>query len=116
VTAIRTYWPAFTSEWRQAHARASQRLSRLRLRRAPWGREGRPICPNRRHRYWRRHDLRADRARLRAVLYNQTRGSRLGLEPGLWLRQTVRRPYPDLRRGGPGHDRQTVLAKSPRER
>ena len=38
------------------------------------------------------------------------KGTGLGLEHGLWLRQAVRRPHHDLQRGRPRHDDQDVPA------
>ena len=59
-----------------------------------------------------------DRPRLRAVLHDQAvrPGHRARPQPGLRLRQAIRRPREDLQRGRRGHDDQDLSAPVRRQR
>ena len=89
---------------RQADDRDRQRHLDERLRRAHAEVAAGPVCADRRHRHRRRHAAEVARPGLRAVLHHQAGGQGHGArpQPGLWLRQAVRRPiriYSELGQG-----------------
>ena len=77
-----------------------------------------PICDDRRHRHRHRHDARGARKALRTLLHHQAggQGHRARPQPGVRLRQAVRRACEDLFGAGRGHDREDLPAAAFRRR
>ncbi len=97
---------------RTAHHRDGELASRRALRGDIGGRRrARTIRHGGGERLRQRHDARGEKPRVRAVLHHQAerRRHRPRAQPGLWLRQAVRRAYPHLQRGRRGLDHQAVF-------
>ena len=95
---------------RQAHHRDRQCLAG-RGPRTPVGGRGRgTVCGGLRVGHRRRHEPRRARPGLRAVLHHQGHRSRHRprAQPGLWIRETVRRTCQDLFRARRRHDREAL--------
>ena len=98
--------------------RDPERPSGRSLRRSPPRSRRWPICADRRHGHWRRHVPRGDREGLRSLLHHK--GDRQGdgawPQPGLWLREAVRRSCENLFRARTRHDDQDLPAPPGRVR
>ena len=101
---------------RQADDRDQQRFRRRGLSATERRRAGRAICTDRGERYRFRNAAGSPGEGVRSVLHHQATGAghRPRIEPGLWLRQAIRRRDQDIQRGRARNDNQDLPA--PRRR
>ena len=100
---------------RQADHRGQQLISGRSLLPAERRCPPRSVCADRGDRHRVGHEQGSDRARVRAILHDQTvrPGHRARPEPSLWFRQAVRRAYQNLQRDRRRHLHQDLPAAVP---